>query len=344
MVDDTNETFLRIQRRAEVLRGVRSWFYQAGFLEVDAPILVPGTGCEPFIDPLQTSLFWEVDGPNENRYLHTSPELYLKRLLARVSHPLFYVGHVFRNGEWTKRHLPEFTMMEWYRPEGSLEDLVRDCESWIGHVIEMCLQKNLGPDLDVVKMLREAPYEIVSMSSLWQKYAGIDLKEALLRVQEHGAHELVSVVKKAGFSLRPRADFDDAFFQVMSTAVEPNIGKTRPTVVTQWPKQMAVLSKLDSDDPLFARRFEIYAGGLELANAFDELTDGKEQKRRFLADYEKRRAMGRASLTIDEIFLSELDQIPATVGIAFGLDRLLQLIFGLERIENTYPLYVSRNI
>ena len=344
MAKDKNETLLRIQRRDAIIQGVRSWFSQAGFLEVDAPILVPGTGCEPLIDPMQTSMFWDVGGPNENRYLHTSPELYLKRLLARVSHPLFYVGHVFRNGEWTKKHLPEFTMMEWYRPHGTLEGLVRDCELWIEYILDVCLEKDLQPNTDVVKMLKTKPYDILPMSYLWKKHAGIALKEAPLRVQEHGEYVLVDIVKNAGFSLRPNADFDDAFFQVMLVAVEPNIGRICPTVVTQWPKQMAVLSKLDSDDPLFARRFEIYAGGLELANAFDELTDGVEQKRRFKADNDKRAAMGKPILAIDAAFLSELDQIPPTVGIAFGLDRLIQLVFGLQSIQDAYPLFLNRNI
>ena len=341
MVVNNKETILRIHRRAEILHAVRSWFRQANFLEVDAPILVPGTGCEPFIDPLETSLFWEVNGPSEKRYLHTSPELYLKRLLARAPEPLFYVGHVFRNGEWTNRHLPEFTMMEWYRPHGTLEDLVHDCEQWIAYVIEICLQKNLKLNNDAVKTLSSKPYEILPMSYLWKKHAGIDLRETLLKVQEKGDEEMVHAVANAGFSLRPNADFDDAFFQVMLSAVEPNIGKTCPTVVTQWPRQMAVLSKLEAADSLFARRFEIYACGLELANAFDELTDGEEQKRRFRADNQKRAALGKPILSLDEAFLSELDQIPPTVGIAFGLDRLIQLLFGLKHLEEAYPLYVK---
>ena len=159
-----------------------------------------------------------------------------------------------------------------------------------------------------------------------------------MRVEEHGDEEMVKAVKKAGFSLRPGADFDDAFFQVMSSAIEPNIGLQRPTVVCDWPRQMAVLAKIDDQEPLFANRFELYAAGFELANAFNELTDSSEQRQRFLADNEKRIRFGKAPLALDEAFLRDLDQIPPTVGIAFGLDRLFQLCFGCASIEKTYAL------
>jgi len=329
---------LKLQRRDYVFRTIRSFFHDAGFLEVDAPVLVPGTGCEPHIDPCTVDLRTDAAGPGLKRYLHTSPELYLKRLLTRVPDPFFYLGHVFRNGESTKRHLPEFAMLEWYRPESTLADLVRDCEALISKIVDVCQHKKLHPCSSALALLVKSPFEVVSMHDLWARHAQIDLAEALARVEVNGEEELVQIVKEAGFHLRPKADFDDAFFQVMMKAIEPNIGMERPTVVTHWPKQMAVLSKIDDDNPLFAKRFELYAGGFELANAFDELVDSAEQQARFHADNAKRLALGKDPLALDQRFLSELDAMPPCAGIALGLDRLLMLLFGLSDISDAYPL------
>lgn len=332
------QTRLRLQRRDFIFRAIRSFFYQDGFAEVDPPILVPGTGCEPHIDPLKVEVGLGEGRAAVQRYLHTSPELYLKRLLARVPEPCFFLGHVFRNGERTAKHLPEFAMLEWYRPHHTLGDLVEDCERLLHHILQTCAQKGLKPCTHAQQLLQNSPFDVMSMQDLWHRHAKIDLEEALVLVDEKGDEEMVRIVKDAGFYLRPQADFDDAFFQVMLTAVEPNIGLECPTVITDWPKQMAILSRIDDDNPLFAKRFELYAGGFELANAFDELADGEEQKRRFKADNAKRAALGTSPLVLDEAFLEDLDQMPPTVGIAFGIDRLLQLVFGASDIIDTYPL------
>lgn len=330
---------LKMRRRDFVFRAIRSFFHKRDFVELDPPLLVPGTGCEPHIDPLTVSVAFGAGQEPVSRYLHTSPELYLKRLLARVPDPSFVLGHVFRNGERTAKHLVEFTMLEWYRPHQDLESLVRDCEQLIEKIVAVCLANQLQPDLNAVHLLSQKPFDVVTMQDLWSEYAQIDLENTLGLVADEGESAMVRIVKEAGFHLRPGADFDDAFVQVMLSAVEPNIGRERPTVVTHWPKQMAVLSRIDDENPLFALRFELYAGGFELANAFDELVDGTEQAARFEADNAKRLGLGKPALSLDRAFLSELDQMPPTAGIAFGVDRLLQLLFGLGDIAETYPLH-----
>ena len=328
----------QLRRRDVVFRAIRAFFHSEGFLEVDAPVLVPGTGCEPHIDPLEVNVSFKPEGPVQARYLQTSPELYLKRLLARVSDPLFSMGHVFRNGESTPKHAPEFTLLEWYRPKGDLKDLISDCERLIDNIIGECQRQGLTPNPQNEALLLRRPFQVATMQALWLQYAGLDLQAVLQEVEELGEEAMVRAVRNAGFHLRPNADFDDAFFQVMFTAVEPAVGKERPTVISHWPKQMAVLSRLDPENKLFALRFELYAGGFELANAFDELVDSKEQKARFKADNRKREALGKRPLNLDAAFLKDLDQMPPCSGIAFGVDRLIQLIFGLEHIAEARGL------
>ena len=149
---------------------------------------------------------------------------------------------------------------------------------------------------------------------------------------------MVEAVQSAGFHLRPEADFDDAFHHVMTSAIEPKIGKERPCVIEKWPRQMAGLSKICADNPLLADRFEIYFMGLEIANAFAELTDPVEQRRRFEQDLAHKLALGKDLLPINDKFLKDLAFMPPSVGIAVGFDRLLLSISGLNQIENIHPL------
>lgn len=326
----------RIRRRHLALAAVRAFFSERGFLEVDTPLLVPGPGLEPHIDPLAVDVRVAFDGPVTRRWLVTSPELAIKRLLATTPElrNVFQLGHVFRDGERTARHLPEFTMLEWYRVGGTLDDLVADHEELFAAVAAA-----LGVDAPA------APFARATVASLFREHAGLDLRAALLRTQAGHACALVDDVSARSAedqsSLRPGADFEDAFFHVMGTHVEPHIGHARPVVVARWPASMAVLARTCDDDPLFAERFEIYAhvaalggGALELSNAFAELTDPVEQRARFVEDNAKRRALGKSELPLDEEFLSALGGLAPTAGCALGFDRLLMLLEQAREIDD----------
>ena len=326
----------RIRRRHLALAAVRAFFGERGFLEVDTPLLVPGPGLEPHIDPLAVDVRIGFETAPERRWLITSPELAIKRVLATTPGltKVFQLGHVFRDGERTARHLPEFTMLEWYRVGGTLDDLVRDHEELFAHVAR-ALDANAPA----------APFERSTVDALFREHAGIDLRAALVRTQAGDALALVDDVTRRSpedaSALRKGADFEDAFFHVMGAHVEPAIGRARPVVVSRWPTSMAVLAQKCADDALFAERFEIYAhapalggGALELSNAFAELTDPVEQRARFLDDNAKRRALGKAVLPLDEDFLATLGDLAPTAGCALGFDRLLMLLDGARDIDD----------
>lgn len=310
---------------------VRAFFHARGFLEVDTPLLVPGPGLEPHIDPIGVPVRTSLEEPSEMRWLITSPELALKRVVALGAEKIFQLGHVFRDGERTARHLPEFTLLEWYRAHQSLDDLIADHEALFADVAGA-----LGVPAP------PTPFERTTVAELFRVHVGIDLRAALARMDEGDPLALVRVVEARGEKLRPAADaapdFEDAFFHVMASHIEPRIGRDRPIVVERWPAQMAVLARRASDDPLFAGRFEVYAGGLELSNAFDELTDPTEQRARFEADNRVRRALAKPTLPLDELFLAELQHMPRTAGCALGIDRLFMHLCAADRIDDVIAI------
>jgi elongation factor P--(R)-beta-lysine ligase len=317
----------RLRRRHAALAAVRGFFAERDFVEVDTPLLVPGPGLEPHIDPLEVHVRTSLDprAIAEKRWLITSPELSIKRLLASTPDVtrVFQLGHVFRDGERTRRHLPEFTMLEWYRVGGTLDDLVRDHELLFAHVAQA---------LDVAEP--RAPFERATVADLFRKHAQVDV----------ASPTLVDDVRARGDILRNGADFEDAFFHVMGAHVEPNIGHERPIVVERWPTSMAVLAKKCDDDARFAERFEVYAqlgaraGSLELSNAFAELTDPVEQRARFVEDNAKRVALGKPALPLDEDFLAVLGNLPPTAGCALGVDRLLMLLLQATDVDDVTAL------
>jgi lysyl-tRNA synthetase class 2 len=236
---------------------------------------------------------------------------------------------VFRNEPKSRLHLQEFTLLEWYRVGGSLQNLIHDCEELWAQISSL-----RGGEADAAVhagLLRSArndeSFEIRTLQDLWLEYAKIDLRAALI------ADDLVDQVQSAGFVLRPGADFFDAFHHVMLTAIEPKIGQQAPCVVTKWPREMAALARICEDDVYFAERFEIYYQGIELGNAFLELTDPVEQRGRFLEEQEQRRKLGKTGGKVDEDFLTDLALMPAAAGIAVGFDRLLMCAAKARQID-----------
>ncbi|MES2504840.1 MAG: EF-P lysine aminoacylase EpmA [Myxococcota bacterium] len=283
-------------------QAVRRYFDAEGFIEIDSPILIRSNAVEAFIDPI-----WV--GAQE---LRTSPELYHKRLLARGYKRIYELGHVFRDEAEGRIHLREFSLLEWYRADAELIDLIEDCQKLF---------------FAVAPNLFNRPFEVQSLQELWLQHAKIDLALALSN------DNLVEVVLGAGFVLREQADFADAFHHVMMVAIEPCIGLDAPCVVTRWPKEMAALSRLCEDDNRFAERFEIYFRGVELANAFLELTDSLEQRNRFESEQQTRIQLGKKASELDEDFLKDLDSMPPAAGIAVGFDRLMMFACDASNIS-----------
>lgn len=326
----------RIERRDAALRAVRRFFHDRGFVEADTHQLVPAPGTEPHIDalsvPVRTAL---TSTATARRYLITSPELALKRVVAAGVPRVFQIVHVFRDGERTARHAPEFTMVEWYRSsENAYEDVVADTVGVVGAVADVV---GNASGVDVGKGV-----ERVTVADAFAA-EGVDLGAALTEMRAGDPLALVKRLRAAGKDdgIDDDADFDLAFFHLMGTYIEPKLGRDRLCVLEQWPAQMAVLARLDDDDR-FARRFEAYAQGrsgvLELCNAFDELTDAVEQRRRFVADNALRLQLGKEAVPLDEDFLQALARLPPTAGNALGFDRLLMLLSGADDIDDVTAL------
>jgi elongation factor P--(R)-beta-lysine ligase len=317
--------------RARLAAAVREILGSMGYEEVETPSLVPAPGMEPHIQAFETGFVPDAGGPSRPLYLHTSPEYAMKRLLADGFARTFQLARVYRNGEVSREHNPEFTMLELYRAGTDYAGVMADLEA----LVEACARalsadgtprasrNGLGLDL-------AAPFERLTVAEAFLRHAGVELAAC-----GGDAARLAEAARRAGHDPGPPGEpFDDVFFRVMLEAVEPRIGLARPTYLLDWPAPMAALSRVRRDDPGVAERFELYAGGLELANGFTELTDAAEQRRRLVEEQERRRALGRRVYPIDERFLEAVARMPEAGGVAVGLDRLLMLLTGAEAIED----------
>lgn len=302
-----------------------------GYEEVETPCLVPVPAMEPHLHAFEAPFVPEGGGPPRPLFLHASPEYAMKRLLAAGMPRIFQLARVFRNGELSRTHNPEFSLLELYRAGTDYAGVMEDLE----RVIEACARA-LSPDGTPratragVELDLSAPFERLTVSEAFRRHAGVDLGACA-----GDAARLAEAARRAGHDAGAQGEsYDDVFFRVMLDAVEPRIGVGRPTYLVDWPAPMAALARVKAGDPRFAERFELYAGGLELANGYSELTDATEQRRRLVAEQEERRRLGRAVHAIDEPFLEAVARMPEAGGVAVGIDRLLMLLVGAESIED----------
>jgi elongation factor P--(R)-beta-lysine ligase len=316
-----------IPRRWEAARA-RQRFYAslrkslaaAGYLEVETPCLVPAPGMEPHITAFEVPFLPETGvGQARTLYLQSSPEYAMKRLLADGSGPVFQICKVFRNGEVSRTHNPEFSMLEFYRPDADQEAVMVDLE----HALAAADRALSAGDF-----FARLPYQRVTVREALHQAVGVDLAKC------PDAASLRAEAERLGVHSRERDGFDDVFFRIFLERVEPGLGRERPTYLTEYPASMASLARLKPGDPTVAERFELYAHGLELANGFSELTDAAEQRRRLVDEQAQRRAAGRPVYPLDEAFLEAVGRLPPSGGVAVGLDRLLMLYLAAERIED----------
>lgn len=306
-----------------MMRGIRSFFEARDYWEVETPCLVPVPGEEVHLRCFRTELEYP-DGEKVPRFLHTSPEFAMKRLVAATKHKLFQFARVWRNGESGRTHMPEFTMLEWYRPHASLSSLMDETESLLRDVLPLVLPANSlsGQSLDLTQ-----PFERLTMQEAFRRYVGVDMLKT--------AGDAPALACQADVALREEESWEDLFFRLLLEKIEPYIGRERPVFLTHWPAEQAALARLCPDDSRTALRFELYAGGLELANAFEELTDPVEQRKRFEADRQRRmRLAPEQNWPMDENFLRALDDLPPCSGIALGFDRLVMLATSAPDIKD----------
>jgi lysyl-tRNA synthetase class 2 len=308
-----------LRRRGLLAAGVRAFFGARGYLEVETPYAVVAPGEEVHLATFATEQVLP-DGGRRALRLHTSPEFAMKKLLAGGVGRCFQLARVWRNGEGGDLHSPEFTMLEWYRPGGTMDDLIAETEALLRAVLPprfVCRGIECG--------LEE--FEKLTVAEAFSRHVGADLLGTL--------DDAPALAAQAGVRLRDGEDWEDLFFRLLLDRVEPAIGRGRPTFLTHWPAAQAALARRDPADPRVAERFELFACGMELANAFVELTDPVEQRARFVADRARRHALyGGPDWPLDEDFLAALEHgLPDCAGIALGFDRLAMLAGGAQRID-----------
>lgn len=281
--------------RSDVLQAIRTFFLAEGFIEVQTPVRTSTPAPEQHIDAV----------PADGWFLSTSPELYMKRLLAAGYERIFQIAPSFRRGEHGKLHHPEFTMLEWYRLHSDYEDLKQDCRNLLAHVC-----KAIDGSVNTNR-----PGQNLTVEGNWQH---ITVREAFLRFADWD----------------PIINYDSDRFDIdMVDKVESQLGFPRPCILSDYPISQAALARAKPNDANVAERFELYWAGIELANGFSELNDPQEQRRRFLQTLEMRRQSGLCVYPLPETFLESLEFLPPSAGIALGVDRLVMILSGADQLD-----------
>jgi elongation factor P--(R)-beta-lysine ligase len=314
--------------RSAIARAVRAWFDEQGFVEVETGILQVSPGNETHLHAPRTELAG-VDGRRATRYLRTSPEFACKKLLAAGEQKIFEFARVFRDRERGDLHLPEFTMLEWYRADATYDAVMTDSVVIIAHAAQAT-----GIGRFSFRGRTADPFaepELLTVAAAFDRFAGIDL----LATVANGEGDRAALAAAASARVRIAEDdtWSDIFSKILVEHVEPNLGQGRLTVLFEYPVPEAALARAKQSDPRVAERFEVYACGVELANGFGELTDPEQQRHRFtLAMDEKQRRYGER-YPLDEDFLAAMAQMPEASGIALGFDRLVMLASGAVRLD-----------
>jgi elongation factor P--(R)-beta-lysine ligase len=319
--------------RSRVLAAVRQFFANEGFVEVQTPALQVSPGLEPHLRAFATTLHDPRDGEAHRRYLHASPEFAMKKLLVGGMERIWQLAPVFRDGERGATHHPEFSMLEWYRAGATYRELMVDCENLLRAAQAVVSAGSLSWQGRAADTRR--PFERLSVAEAFARHAGIDILATAPDPARPDVALLAAVAERIGVAPHDGDDWEGLYFRIFLDRIEPHLGIGAPTILYDYPVSMAALSRRKPDDPRIAERFEVYVCGLELANAFSELTDPQEQRARFLADQARKRALYGETYPIDEDFLAALEHgMPHSAGIALGFDRLVMLCTGAGRIED----------
>jgi elongation factor P--(R)-beta-lysine ligase len=308
-----------LQQRAAMLRQVRDFFYRRNVLEVDTPLLARFGVTDPHL----TNLTTQLSGDSHNWALQTSPEFAMKRLLAAGSGCIYQLGKAFRDDEQSARHNPEFTLLEWYRIGFDLKQLMAE--------LEQLLQL----------LLVDAPAaNYLTYQQAFQRYLQVDP----FAVNSHSVLQqaLQSYASVADVARREN-DSDTLQQLAMACVIEPQLDPAIPTFITHYPASQAALACLSNTDSRVAERFELFYGGLELANGYHELTDAVLQQQRFVADQQQRSLLSRPPASADTRLVAALTHgLPACAGVAVGFDRLVMLRCGQQHIRQVLPFAIDR--
>jgi lysyl-tRNA synthetase-like protein GenX len=316
--------------RNAVQTALRDFFGARDFIEVDTATLQVSPGNETHLHAFSTEAI-SIEGSRSPLYLHTSPEFACKKLLAAGERRIFTFAHVYRNRERGPLHHPEFTMLEWYRVGESYEQLMDDCAAMLALAADTAKTRRFAFRNMEVDPFAEP--ERVTLAEAFDRYAGIDLLASVAASGETDRDLLASQLHSAGIAFAEDDTWADLFSKVLVDRVEPHLGQGRATILCEYPVSEAALARPSQRDPRVAERFELYACGVELANAFGELTDAGEQRRRFEHEMAEKARIYGERYPLDEDFLDALSVMPQASGAALGFDRLAMLATGATRID-----------
>jgi lysyl-tRNA synthetase class 2 len=314
--------------RSAITKATRGWFEQQGFTEVETAILQVSPGNEIHLHAPRTELI-AADGGRATRYLRTSPEFACKKLLAAGETKIFEFARVFRDRERGRLHLSEFTMLEWYRANAAYEAVMADGIVLIAHATQATGIGQFSFRGSTADPFAEP--EMLTVAVAFERFAGIDLLATIV----DGEGDRAKLAAAAGTKVRVAADdtWSDIFSKILVEYVEPNLGQGRLTVLYEYPLPEGALARAAASDARVAERFEIYACGVELANGFGELTDAREQRRRFMSAMDEKQRRYGERYPLDEDFLAAVDRMPEASGVALGFDRLVMLASGATAID-----------
>jgi lysyl-tRNA synthetase class 2 len=280
-----------LTERARILQKIRAFFVESNFLEVETPQRIPLNAPEAHIVSMQS----------DNWQLQTSPELAMKRLLAAGYERIVQISHCWRDEERGRKHLPEFTMLEWYRCHSDYTELMTDCENLLRQLLPQGHINYQGQQI-----ILDRPFERLSVSEAFARYTDSSPQQALLEGQ---------------------------FDELIAFSIEPRLGMERPTILYDYPIEVASLARPKPNHPHLAERFELYIAGIELANGFSELTDPEEQRLRFNKELKLLNPTKHGQYSLPEPFLNDLKKMPPAAGIALGIDRLIMLLTNSKSID-----------
>ncbi|NCN87449.1 MAG: EF-P lysine aminoacylase GenX [Candidatus Pacebacteria bacterium] len=316
--------------REQVIDGIRSFFKEDGFHEVETPMMVKYPGTEPFLEVFETKLKW-ANGDTAQAFMLTSPEFAMKKLLVSGFDKIFQVCKSFRNGEGiSPRHNPEFTILEWYRTNSDYQQIMDDCQGLLLH-----LAKKISGITQLVfdgrKYDLAKPWIKMSVSEAFEKWVGLNTDQLIDR------DEVVKRAKQEGYQVDAQTTWEEAYNQLFLNMIEPALKQYDvPVIIYDYPASQAAYSRKKKSDPRFAERFEFYLAGYELGNAFGEENDPQIQEEIFRSDLKLRKELGKTDYGMDQDYLDALQEgLPNSGGIAVGVDRLVMLFANTKSIQDT---------